>query len=100
MFIFGGFQMGISEFISISINNLSPIDTFKIFMVQLGFFGPIVLIPIFLGLFIWSAKKFRLERLQNPESKRYLPRMVGFLVTAIVLIAPLVVTSIIMWGPS
>jgi len=36
--------------------------------------------PIFLGLLIWAIVLFVRERKKDPSSRRYLPRLLGFLI--------------------
>ncbi|NHK32568.1 MAG: hypothetical protein FK730_14540, partial [Asgard group archaeon] len=39
---------------------------------------------LFLGLFIWSIVLFVRERKQNPTSRKFLPRLFGFLFTFLI----------------
>ena len=77
--------MGISEFISITINHLLLTNTFPLAFFYFIILPLVILTAIFLGLLIWATIKFCKDRQQNPNSKKYLPIFIGFLITFIVL---------------
>jgi len=63
-------------FVYFSINNISQPTWQTILTDFLQFFFSSI---IFLSFFIWSLVLFAREKKKNPSSRRYLPRILGFL---------------------
>ncbi|MBN1330920.1 MAG: hypothetical protein JXA54_15720 [Candidatus Heimdallarchaeota archaeon] len=80
------------DFIGMAINN--PQDYNFIKLVNSIYLSLLFLGIIFMSLMIWSAVLYSRERKANFESRKYLPRVIGFSISVLLVILAMILFQI------